>query len=370
MPSSRPTLPLQDTDTFSLVMEAELVAAARSALREGTGLDTLVHETQDGSVPDGFLELRGPGLATPAPFAYLVKHRIRTRNDLQLAVATLGSASPLRPLLITTHLTAGQLQWCRQIGLACLDTAGNAHLEAPGCYVHVSGQAPRKAAQIALAAPESLVSAAGLRVLFVLLTHHSRQPGRISLTFRDLAEAAGVSLGTVSRIASALEDQGYAIKQGGSLQRLLNVSQLADLWLGNYPLKLRPKLRPTRFSGVAGPHWWETFDPAPYEAQWSGETAHALLTHELRPQTQTLYVASAQRARLQSDLMRALRLRPDPQGTVEILDCFWRPPLPDGPAQAPACAPLLLVCADMMPIADARVREAANGLLAKVRHEG
>lgn len=50
------------------------------------------------------------------------------------------------------------------------------------------------------------------------------------------------------------------------------------------------------------------------------------------------------------------RLRPDPNGTVEILDAFWTPPS----SSAEPIAPLLLVYADLMTSLDGRNREVAS----------
>ena len=89
----------------------------------------------------------------------------------------------------------------------------------------------------------------------------------------------------------------------------------------------------------------------PEEAAWCGEVGAALKTSYLQPEQATLYCWK-DRGRL---LMQH-RLRPDPNGTVEILDAFWTPPS----SSAEPIAPLLLIYADLMTSLDGRNREVAN----------
>jgi hypothetical protein len=92
--------------------------------------------------------------------------------------------------------------------------------------------------------------------------------------------------------------------------------------------------------------------------QWGAEIAAARLTGELEPRTVTLYTHQPP-----SKFIATHRLAADPEGPVEILSAFWPPPAADA-AAAELVAPLL-VCADLLSIADPRTIQAARTIREK-----
>jgi hypothetical protein len=55
-------------------------------------------------------------------------------------------------------------------------------------------------------------------------------------------------------------------------------------------------------------------------------------------------------------LVTSFRAKPDPDGSLEVLDKFWD----EGLDQRPGIAPLVLVCADLLASLDPRADEAAQ----------
>lgn len=93
------------------------------------------------------------------------------------------------------------------------------------------------------------------------------------------------------------------------------------------------------------------------EGAWlGGESAAARMGLPLRPTTALIYVGDERPA-----VVRALKLRPDPTGQVELADPLW---LREGWAKT--LAPPVLVRADLMANGDPRQAEMAEEL---VRHD-
>ena len=104
-------------------------------------------------------------------------------------------------------------------------------------------------------------------------------------------------------------------------------------------------------------HGWQQV-PLPAGTRWGGEpAAHLLLDGYLLPQDFTLY-SSATRG----ELMRTMRLVPDPSGAVQVL---VPPAGTQPPAPWPDCVFPLLVYADLLLSGDPRNQEVAGMLAAE-----
>ena len=92
---------------------------------------------------------------------------------------------------------------------------------------------------------------------------------------------------------------------------------------------------------------------------WGGEVAAHRMDGYLQPAEATFYSWAPRQ-----DLMKKFRLKPDPNGDIEILDAFWKPlETADG-----TLAPALLVYADLMASRDGRSREAATKVWEQMPH--
>jgi len=187
----------------------------------------------------------------------------------------------------------------------------------------------------------------GLRVVFTLLA----APDLMQATYRDLAKAAGVALGTVGWILTDLRDHGFLVEIEGQ-RRWVDRPRVLQAWTTNYPLRLRERLRVRRFA-AKDDTWWEAAKPEAFDGFWGGEVAAAKLLGDLIPKTVTVYLPEDRK-----DFLAKHRLRADPQGPIEVLDVFWDFPPPQ---EAPGgIAPPLLVHADLLAIGDPRTREEAR----------
>lgn len=254
-------------------------------------------------------------------------------------------------LLIASYITKELAEHCQAIGLQFVDTCGNAYLRAPGLFILIMGE-KSEGGQRASRAPKGLTNAAGLRVAFALLC----QPVLVKSPLKDIASNAGVSLGTAFNVLEDLERRGYLINKGQAERRkLLERRRLMEEWVINYPSTLRLKLNGRRFT-ASDPSWWERTNLDGVDFAWGSEVAAKKLTGYLKPSTQTLYVQSTDMSRAIKDLAIKHRIKPDPDGNIEILEKFWHWKS-DGIGDF---APPLLVYSELLAILDPRAQETAN----------
>ena len=96
---------------------------------------------------------------------------------------------------------------CKDLGLQFMDTAGNAYINEPGMFIQITGQRPEvdpweKAATFKGFTPT------GLKILYAFTC----KPDLLNATFREIAKAANVGLGTVADIFADLRKQGLAVE--------------------------------------------------------------------------------------------------------------------------------------------------------------
>lgn len=266
------------------------------------------------------------------------------------------NSNPL--LLIAPYLSAKLAEECQRTGINFLDTVGNAHIDVPGNYLFITGKPRPKAPRIP-ADQSALRKASTLRVIFALLTIE----GLAQQPVRAIAEAAGAALGSASNAIEDLVALGFITGEARK-RRLANRQALQMEWARQYPISLRGKLKPQRYA--CGDADWRgssllTDEP---EVALSGEVAAAAITQYINPASACVYSWMDR-----GQLLRKHRLRPDPEGPIEVLDAFWpRADLVHAKAVDPAVAPLLLVYADLMASNEGRSVEVAGMLMERLKN--
>jgi hypothetical protein len=272
--------------------------------------------------------------------------RLLTPTNLGQAVAQLARFR--KPgVLVTGYVTPPMAERLKELDVAFIDTAGNAYLRLPNLFIYVTGRKPH-----APTPRETRVRAlrpTGLRVIFALLC----RPDLVNAPYRDIAEAAGVALGTVNWVFYDLRRLGY-IRETKARGRIYeNRPGLIDKWVEAYARELRPKLKPQRYR-VANPEWWKREDLKALEMWLGGEPAAALLTKHLRPEIITIYGNTHF-----ATLAKTVRALKDEHGKLEVLEKFWNFEIPRFNKRYPTVPPLLAY-ADLIATADARNLETAQ----------
>ena len=167
----------------------------------------------------------------------------------------------------------------------------------------------------------------------------------VGKTIREIATAAGVSVGAAHSTLTDLTNRGYIVDDGKT--RLLRKRQsLINHWTHGYAETLKPKLFISRFtfiSPVTREQWQEI--RLPETLCWGGEPAVTILDGYLQPERWDIYTADNADA-----LIATGRMIPNPQGEIFVYKRFWQS---NG-------TPLLVVYADLLATEDDRCREAAE----------
>jgi hypothetical protein len=289
----------RETDRRNLIKEAV------EAFRRGTGIEATV-EIGDAGI-DALMRIE-KGQKT---------WRFEVEVKPWLTPATIGLIAqrrhekPGKWVVITRHapiILAGEM---KKLGIAFVDTAGNALIDEPGLFIYIKGQ-KLQARHVTWGVGRPF-RPAGMQVIFALLCN----PGLEHRTYRDIAEAAMTALGTINWTMRGLKIAGYLIEMQERGRRLVRRKELLEKWVATYPDQLRPRQLIGRFT-TPEPDWWKGVELLPHNALWGGEVAAAITTQYLNPERVTIYAEENVH-----DLILRHKLRNDPKGEIEILKKFW-----------------------------------------------
>lgn len=330
--------------------EKRLLSDALEALQEKTDIQGTVVQLQPKIAADYQADASVDLVLDGQTYRYIAEckknvDRKAQVDQIDLQLRQIGS----RLMLVTDYLSKELAEHCRTLGLQFIDTHGNAYLRAPGLFVFTAGEKDEHRRRSSKA-PKGLTSQAALRVIFALLS----KPELVGATFKDISVFSGVALGTAYNVLEDLERRGYLIAGSKQARTLLEPHRLVEEWVINFPTTLRTKLNSRRFSSP-DPHWWQHVDIADFHAAWGSEVAAVKMLKHLKPSTQTLYVDSTEMSSVITRLAKQIRLRPDPDGPIEILEKFWSLAI----ESEPGIAPPLLVYSDLLALLDPRAKETA-----------
>jgi hypothetical protein len=200
-------------------------------------------------------------------------------------------------------------------GVNYLDKAGNCFISYENLRIIIEGKKIEKGAQVY---QSRAFQEAGIRIIFQLLN----DPSTLTLTYRELAELAEVSLGSVGSVIRELIDLDFVFE--AEKRRILkNTPVLLDRWITAYHDVLRPRLvlKRMRFTTAEQQYEWDSIplQPADNVILWGGEPAASLLTNYLTPEKFALYTKGSWQ-----EVMRALKLAPVENGDIEVLEIFWK----------------------------------------------
>jgi hypothetical protein len=192
---------------------------------------------------DGFVTWRTAGKR----IRYLAEEKRHLRHqDVGVVVEQLTRRRAAMPpthaadriLILAPHVRVQQATVLERAGIDYVDLAGNAHLEAPGLFVHVEGrQRPKELARVPGRPQQGWIKT----VMAILV-----RPELAEAPYRILAGQAGVALGTVAACLTDLAARGLMVD--GEAGRIVRDRQaIVALWVQAYAEGLRPKLRERRF---------------------------------------------------------------------------------------------------------------------------
>ncbi len=131
------------------------------------------------------------------------------------------------PLVMAPYLTESQRDLLVRAGIAFIDLAGNAHIEAEAVYISKVGPKPSEPRKVS--APNPFSDKASL-VARQLLS----QPDRAPVGVLELAAKIGVTPGYVSKVLGRLDSLGYLSKDRNEKLLLRDPAALLQDWAAAY----------------------------------------------------------------------------------------------------------------------------------------
>ena len=266
-----------------------------------------------------------------------------------------------RLLLLAPHVRPQQAAVLERAQIDYLDLAGNAHLQAPGLFVHVEGRRPPKAPMPAPGRPQK----GWIKTVMAILI----RPELTNAPYRTLADQADVALGTLAGCMNDLTVRGLLLDGKGG-RRVDDRQALVALWVQAYIEGLRPKLKEQRLQVRAEEKqkiWRRLETVLGQRAQrWAltGADAAERRTHFFRAEETEIYATIP--AFEDRETQKALVAQPAVRGgNLLIIE-------PPGPLAVPEAAGGLPVAPDLLAYAELRYRgtgqalEAAELLLPRV----
>lgn len=246
-------------------------------------------------------------------------------------------------LLVTGSITPGLMKKAAAEGFNVLDSAGNCEIMVKGTPLLVSICGRKNAVKVPSA--DVAFGAAGIKVVFYLL-HDIHNVGK---TYRAIADATGVALGTVKNVVDSLEPSYILTSENGRF--LKNTADLLEQWVIGYNRTLKPKLLLGNMSFISGKEKDLNGTKLPEGMLWGGECASFLMDGYLYPEEYEIYSTVPTSA-----LMKSAVAVPDQRGKMKVYKKFW-----NWAEEVPA----LLVYADLMGNGDGRCREEAKRIYDK-----
>ena len=321
--------------------EIELINQALSAFERETSLKTHLRLNDQMVQPLDILQIEWVNGIKEFEIDVL-----KTVNDFLLSKRyTIIKSHHERNVLITKGVTTHLAKKMKEMQIQFIDAAGNAYINRPPLFVFMHGNKAALSQTDEVA--EDLFGIAGIRVIFALLCKENLVNG----TYREIADAAGVALGSVVSVMKDLIRRNYVIDLTDRGRTIVQKQNLADKWAEAYATKFRAKKLIGRYSAPREQPWRDT-DLEPLNALWGGEVAANKLTNYLKPEIVTIYTR-----RPVDNLAMALKLRKDPHGNIELREQFWNFSIE---ADKTTTVPLLLTYADLLAIGDSRTHEAAE----------
>jgi len=337
------------------ITEAKLLDQAMRTLETETGLRVRMAEREffaGGQCIDAQLWIDGP---KPLELWAEVKAWAQHVNTGAL-IEQVRKLGP-KGILVTDYVNPNLADRFRHNGIQFMDACGNAYIKNPQTHIFVKGKKRTETNYPPNNRTNRAFNTTGLKVIYILL----RNPDMINAPYRDIAEQAGVALGTVGWVMRDLKGAGYLVTRGGH-RILRNYEKLLQRWIETYPEKLKPKLLIGQFL-AENAEWWKDIKINEFGAQWGGEIAAAKYTAYLQPEIATIYTPGISRL---AELLKAARLRKLDEWTtapgmqVHIYTTFWKV----GSEEFDLVDPVLTY-ADLIATGDPRNREVALEIYGK-----
>lgn len=250
-------------------------------------------------------------------------------------------------LLVVDYLAKDVAEILQQQNYNYLDVAGNAHIKSGELFIFVEGKKKKSKEK---KNQSRAFQEAGLKLLLLLITDKQS----LQISYRELAEKTGISLGSVSNIFTELKEGGFLLTAKGK-RILKNTDVLLERWVVAYNEILKPRMLRKKYRLANENNNFINTNTAELGFVWGGEAAAGIITNYLKSNQYTIYYDEDL-----PTLVRNLKLIPDNNGNIEVYNTFWTKDLK---LKYHKTAPPLVIYADLMGSNSSRNIETAKIIL-------
>ncbi len=318
----------------------ELIQTAAGNIPDNFGLEIIwLDKVKDKT--DGQIRLKFNG--KEVLFNVEIKKELREHQLPKLEL----EAKKNPPLMLLAHYLRPKIKdELRKRNIAYLELNGNLFIIQKDLAVLIEANKP---VDLAKETGNRAFTKTGLKIVYQYLFDEKW----INQTQRIIATHTNTGLGNINNVNFGLEKEGFLLKLNKTEKRLQNKKDLLEKWMKAYEIILKPALRLGRFRFLNKNDFnnWKNIILDKQTTWWGCEPAANILTKYLFPEELTLYTT-----RNRTDLMKELKLIPDPDGDVIIFNIFWNK---EDTENQKTVAPLL-VYTDLMNTGNSRCHETAQ----------
>ncbi len=312
-------------------MEQEIITTAVDNFSALTNMTTKVKEAE--SVDLNYSSGEINFLKSEASFRlpYIVKKRI-TAADIPFLQEYAGR----QVVFVCEYLAKPIKKQLRESGINYLEISGNTYINDAHNFIFIDSQ---KRVKLNSDSAGAAFSKSGLKIIYQLLINDEA----VKMNYRDLGSAARVSIDTVSRVYKELVREKYLVRLNKRDLQVLDYKRLFNDWVTIFNKTLRPKLRKRNFSFKRQKNLQQLLQLENFRATIGGELAAEELSEYLIAEKVNIYLHDSF-AKFAFDL----NLIPDKNGSITLIEQFWKSDVEDTSFDKPEIAPMPLVYADLI----------------------
>jgi len=248
-----------------------------------------------------------------------------------------------RFIIIANKIFPKIKDYLREHRIAYLEANGNVFIDYKETYIWIDSNKPLQEQKVKT---YRAFTKTGIKLVFLYMLDQEW----LNRPYREVAENAGVGLGTVPVVITALKELGFLVPVDERM-KLVRKEELINKWVEAYGEKLKPNIKLGNFMlDIESIKDWKRIELGDANTMWGGEPAADLLTNYLNPEEFTLYTRQNIK-----ELIKNYHLLPQENGQVAVYEKFWKFPMNNQKTVPP-----LLVYADLINTGDNRCIETAR----------
>jgi len=213
------------------------VSSAFDKLSALSGISILELESSSDSVQPFLADVRVCFKAQETKYEIFSEFRseIREKSNthMRLLMRYFNNSDRDGIVLVSNYIHPEMKTYLRTEGINYLETSGNCCIKMQGLFLYVDGQ---KNQRNRVKIKNKSFNLAGLKTIITLLL----DPDLINSSYRNIAKASNVSLGSIGSILEDLKNQGYLVESTNG-KVLKNKKELFERWAELHPHTLQVK---------------------------------------------------------------------------------------------------------------------------------